>query len=295
MIDESIAQSHFISAPDGLRLHAREYGSRLLEATPVVCLPGLARTAADFDALARALASGRAGRPRRVVALDYRGRGLSARDPKPANYDLRVENADILACLDCLGVEHAVFLGTSRGGLHILMLAAIRPAMMKAVILNDIGPVIEAAGLARIRTYVGRLPQPGNWDDAVDLVKNVMGAQFTNLSEEEWLSYAMLTFEETGDGFATRYDPALMKSLEAYDLDQPLPTMWPQFEGLARMPTLALRGENSDLLAPETVEEMARRHPRFEAHTVAGQGHAPLILDEPTIQRVCAFIAQAAA
>jgi pimeloyl-ACP methyl ester carboxylesterase len=105
----------------------------------------------------------------------------------------------------------------------------------------------------------------------------------------------MLTFEETGDGFATRYDPALMKSLEAYDLDQPLPTMWPQFEGLARMPTLALRGENSDLLAPETVEEMARRHPRFEAHTVAGQGHAPLILDEPTIQRVCAFIAQAAA
>lgn len=295
MSDAPPARSHFISAQDGLRLHARVYGSELWEATPVVCLPGLARAAADFDALAQALVAGSAGRPRRVVALDYRGRGLSERDSNPANYDLRVENADVLACLDALGVEHAAFVGTSRGGLHILMLAATRPCALKAAVLNDVGPVIEAKGLARIRSYVGRLPTPASWADATDLVKSVMGGQFTQLSDEEWRAYAALTFEETDRGFVTRYDPALTKALDAYDLDQPLPTAWPQFEGLASIPTLCMRGEHSDLLSEETVAEMGRRHPRFQAHMVAGQGHAPLLLDKPTIERVSRFVAGATA
>jgi pimeloyl-ACP methyl ester carboxylesterase len=284
-------ESRFISAPDGLKLHARAYGSPLMPGTPVLCLPGLARTAEDFDVIARALAGGAAGRPRRVVALDYRGRGLSDRD-NWKNYDLRVENADILACMDALGLAHAIFLGTSRGGLHTMITAATRPAAIKAAILNDIGPVVEAQGLARIRGYVGKLPAPHSWDDAKDLARRVMGAQFTSLSEDEWLAYAKLTFQEKDGKFIPRYDVKLMNQLEALDLEAPLPTAWPQFEGLANVPTLSLRGENSDLLSEATVAEMAQRHPRFQAHTVAGQGHAPLLLDAATIGVIANFIAR---
>lgn len=285
-------ESRFISAPDGLKLHAREYGSALTPGMPVLCLPGLARTAADFDAIARALAGGAAGKARRVVALDYRGRGLSERDAHWQNYDLRVENADVLACMDALGLAHAIFLGTSRGGLHTMMTAATRPGAIRAAILNDIGPVIEAQGLARIRGYVGKLPAPHSWPDAVDLVKQVMGGQFTALSNDEWLAYAQLTFEEKDGKFTPRYDARLMKGLEQLDLEAPLPTAWAQFEGLANAPVLSLRGENSDLLSEATVAEMAKRHPRFKAHTVPGQGHAPLLLDEATIAVVAAFIEQ---
>ena len=224
MVEDTRSRAAFYSAPDGLKLHARDYGFAAGPATPVLCLPGLARTAEDFDVLARALAGGAAGGPRRVVALDYRGRGLSERDPNWKNYDLRVENADILASMDALGVEHAIFVGTSRGGLHTMMTAATRPAAIKAAILNDIGPVIEAQGLARIRGYVGKLPTPRSWSDAVDLAKHVMDAQFTALSDDEWLAYAQLTFEEKDGRFIPRYDTRLMKTLEGVDLEAPLPT-----------------------------------------------------------------------
>lgn len=290
MIEELATGSRFVSAPDGLKLHAREYGSSHMPGTPVLCLPGLSRTAADFDVIARALAQGTARQTRRVVALDYRGRGLSERDANWKNYDLRVENADILACMDALSLEHAIFLGTSRGGLHTMMTAATRPGVIRAAILNDIGPVVEAQGLARIRGYIGKLPAPHSWPDAVDLAKRVMGGQFTSLTEADWLAYAQLTFEETEGKFTPRYDTRLMKTLEGLDLEAPLPSAWPQFEGLANVPTLCLRGENSDLLSPTTVAEMGKSHPRFEAHTVPGQGHAPLLLDEPTIRVIAEFI-----
>jgi pimeloyl-ACP methyl ester carboxylesterase len=293
MIENLAGESRFISAPDGLKLHARDYGSSRLPGAPVLCLPGLARTAADFDVVARALASGAAGgQPRRVVALDYRGRGLSERDADWTKYDLRVENADVLACMDALGLERAIFLGTSRGGLHTMMTAATRPAAIKAAILNDIGPVIESQGLARIRGYVGKLPAPHSWSDAVDLARHVMSAHFTGLRDEDWLAYAQLTFEEKDGKFIPRYDTRLMKTLEALDLEAPLPNAWPQFEGLANVPTLSLRGANSDLLAEKTVAEMAARHPNFQAHTVAGQGHAPLLLDEATIKVIADFVAR---
>ena len=290
MIEELAIESRFLSAPDGLKLHARDYGSSRMPGTPVLCLPGLSRTAADFDVIARTLAQGAATQPRRVVALDYRGRGLSDRDTNWQNYELRVENADMLACMDALGVEHAIFLGTSRGGIHTMMTAATRPGVIKAAILNDIGPVIEAQGLARIRGYIGKLPAPHSWADAVDLAKRVMGGQFTSLSEDDWLAYTQLTFEETKGKFTPRYDTRLMKTLEGMDLEAPLPSAWPQFEGLGNVPTLCLRGENSDLLSSTTLTEMGKRHPRFETHTVAGQGHAPLLLDEPTIKVIADFI-----
>ena len=142
--------STFLSAPDGLRLHARVYGERAEDRLPVVCLPGLARTATDFHALASALASD-GTRPRRVIALDYRGRGQSEYDRNPANYAFHVELADVLAAITALDAVPAVFVGTSRGGILSMLLATARPTAMAGTVLNDIGPVIEPKGLMRIK------------------------------------------------------------------------------------------------------------------------------------------------
>ena len=262
--------SRFYSSQDGLKLHLRDYGSRLSELTPVVCLPGLSRTAADFDMLARVLSAD----GRRVAALDYRGRGLSQWDPKPENYNVPVENRDIQDILAAAGIAKAVFVGTSRGGIHTMVLSALRPGLLKAVVLNDIGPVLEGKGLARIKGYVGRLPQPSSWSDAVDLFKKMASAHFTGLSDAEWEAYARLTFKEDDKGrLVTQYDPALSKNLETLDLSAKIPEMWPQFEGLGKVPLMIIRGENSDLLSADTVAEMVRRHPGAETFVAEGQGH----------------------
>lgn len=278
--------SRFLEASDGLRLHARDYGGEPAART-VVCLPGLARTAADFDTLATHLT--RADPERRVLVLDYRGRGLSDRDPDPSHYDLPVESDDILAVLTALGVASAVFVGTSRGGLHAMILAAVRPGLIAGVVLNDIGPVIEKVGLQRIRGYVGKLPQPASWSEAVALLKDVAGTQFTALAENDWEAYARTTFEEREGRFLPRYDPALMQNLAAMDLDA-VPTLWPQFDGLTAVPMMVIRGANSDLLAGATVEAMVARHPDCVSLTVAGQGHAPLLTDAPTLDAIAAFV-----
>ena len=278
--------SRFVTSKDGLKLHMKDWGAAS-PALPVVCLPGLTRNAGDFDVLATRLCA-----TRRVVALDYRGRGLSDRDPDWKHYDLFVENIDILTVLEATGIEAAIFVGTSRGGLHSMLMTGTRPTLLRAVVLNDIGPVLEVEGLRRIQSYVGKLPRPSSWAGAVEIAKGIMGAHFTGLSEADWLAYARLTFEETEAGFAPRYDPAIMKAFAQMDLDKPIPALWPQFDALAPVPVLAIRGENSDLLSPETLAEMARRHPHFEALTVPGQGHAPLLMDEPTLARIEAFIAR---
>ncbi|MCC2096417.1 MAG: alpha/beta hydrolase [Hyphomicrobiales bacterium] len=286
------ASDVFVSAMDGLRLHVKVWPAQGSVAAPLVCLPGLARTAADFDAVAAAVSSGRGCEARRVLAFDYRGRGLSDYDKDWRKYDIFVENQDILTVLAALGVEEADFLGTSRGGLHIMLMAVTRPGMLRRVILNDIGPVIEAKGLARIRGYVGKLPAPKSWNDAVDMFHGIMSTQFTGISDEEWMIYAKLTFREDNGDFVPRYDKKLMKQLEALDLSVPLPQLWPQFDGLRRCPMLAIRGENSDLLAQATLEKMASSHPDCSTYIVPGQGHAPLLLDHASIGRISAFLAE---
>jgi pimeloyl-ACP methyl ester carboxylesterase len=284
--------SRFYSASDGLKLHLRDYGPRLATTLPVVCLPGLARTAADFDWLARALTATAAVKTRRVLALDYRGRGESEWDRNPANYDVRVENADILSVLTSVEISEAIIIGTSRGGLHAMLLAATRPALLRGVVLNDIGPKIESKGLLRIRGYVGKLPQPQSMTDAVDMFKKMAGQQFPALTEAEWKIFAQLTFEEKNGRLIPRYDPKLSHTLKDFDVEQPLPTLWPQFEGLARIPILAIRGELSDVLSEETLADMLRRHPLCQAYRVPGQGHAPLLIDTASIQRIAEFVAQ---
>jgi pimeloyl-ACP methyl ester carboxylesterase len=283
--------NRFLSAQDGLSLHYRDYGPRGEARLPLVCLPGLARTAADFHDVALALASHR-HRPRRIVALDYRGRGRSAFDTDWRNYSLHTELADVQAVLAAAGIPEAVFLGTSRGGILTMMMAMSRGGAVKAAILNDIGGRIEGAGLARIRGYVGRLPIPASWNEAVDLLKRVSGKQFTGLSDADWRVYADRTFVEESGRFRLAYDPALSKTLESLDLEKPVPVLWPYFDCLKHVPVLSIRGENSDLLSEETQAEMAARHPQCQTMSAAGQGHAPMLTDKASIGRIAAFCAE---
>ena len=285
-------ESRFYAAFDGLKLHVRDYGSPLDPGIPAVCLPGLTRNSADFGRLASALAAGLIGKKRRVLALDYRGRGLSSYDRNWQNYSLPIENSDVLSILAAMEIGSAIFIGTSRGGLHIMLLSGTRPSVLRGAVLNDIGPVLEPRGMARIRSYVGKLPVPRSIPDAVDLLKEMMSERFNGLSEADWEAYARITFTDAVGRIGPRYDQNLMKTLESLDLEQPLPSLWPQFNGLRAVPLLILRGANSDLLSEETLKEMATRHPGADSHIVKGQGHAPLLLDQETIARICGFAAE---
>ena len=279
----------FAHAPDGLRIHYRDLGPGGVDIPPLVCLPGLTRTVDDFAVVAERIATGAPGEPaRRVIVVEYRGRGLSDHDPDPAGYSVATEADDVLAVLQAAGVGEAVILGTSRGGLIAFVLAGRRPSLLRGVILNDIGPVLEAKGLERIRGYVGRMPPIATWAEAVAAVKRSTGADFTDLDEDAWRAFAGLTFTDRGGSFALRYDTALGQAVTALDPAK-LPQMWDGFAGFFHAPLLVIRGENSDLLSRETADEMVRRHPDASLLSVANQGHAPLLTDAPTIARIGAF------
>jgi pimeloyl-ACP methyl ester carboxylesterase len=279
----------FVSAADGLKLYARDYGPRLTEALPVVCLPGLARTSADFHDLALALSRDEK-RPRRVLALDYRGRGRSDYDRDWRNYDLQVELGDVLQVLTVAGVSEAAVIGTSRGGLITLALAAARPALLRGVVLNDIGPVIESQGLVRIRGYVGKLPTPRTYAEGGDVLKSLFKGQFPRSTDEDWQILARTTWKEANGRLVPDYDPALRKILEALDLEKPPAPLWFLFAGLKGIPVMVLRGANSDLLSAETLEAMAAAHPDLEAVTIPDQGHVPALRGHDMIQRIRRFV-----
>lgn len=282
-------EDFFYSAQDGLRLHARIYGDENRGKLPVVCLPGLTRNAADFHELALQLT--REAIPRRVIAFDYRGRGRSQYDRDWRRYDIMVETADLLAGLTTLDIEHAAFIGTSRGGLIIHVLAAMRPGALKAVVLNDVGPVIEGAGLAQIRTYLERAPKPSNWEDAVAIQRMAAGDTFPALEDDDWERMTRAIFREDKKGrIVPDYDRRLLQTVKAVDFSKPLPEAWPQFIGLRKIPAMVIRGENSKLLSAETVSRMKEVHRKLETVTVAGQGHAPLLETGDLPGRIARFI-----
>jgi pimeloyl-ACP methyl ester carboxylesterase len=285
------ATSVFISAPDGLKLHVRCYGKRSAQALPVVCLPGLARTAGDFETLAVALAQGPTT-PRRVIALDYRGRGQSDYDRDPANYSFQVELADVLAVLTALDCQPAVIVGTSRGGILAMLMAALRPSVIAGVVLNDIGPVIEPQGLMRIKGYVGKLPQPRSYGEGAEILRRLFDAQFPKLTAEDWLASAHRAFKDVNGELVPDYDVALAKTLEGVDFEKPLPPLWPQFDALKNVPVMVIRGANSDLLSQATVDAMRARRAALETLEVPDQGHTPLLVETDVIARIADFVAR---
>src|ERR1035437_7473387 len=283
--------SIFISAPGGLPLHARCYGARSAPALPVVCLPGLARTAADFEALAEALSSD-ARRPRRVIALDYRGRGQSENDRDPANYNFQVELADLLAVMAALDATPAILIGTSRGGILAMLLAPGRPTAIAGVVLNDIGPVIEPKGLIRIKGYVGKLPQPRSFEEGGEILRHLFDAQFPKLGPDDWIASARRAFRQENGALVPTYDVKIAQTLEGVDFEKPFPPLWQQFDALKDSPMMEIRGANSDILSPATVEAMRARRATLEAIEVPDQGHAPLLAEPDVIERIAEFAAR---
>lgn len=278
------------TAQDGLALAGRKYGWTNRGALPVVCLAGLTRNSADFHGLARYLAY-RAPRRRRVLCLDYRGRGMSARDPDWRNYNPLTEANDVLDGATAAGIGAAAVIGTSRGGMVAMILSALRPAFLRAVVLNDVGPEIDGRGLVRIRAYVEGGRDFRNWQEATDAVRAIGESSFPRFDDAEWERQARLIYEERKGRIVRAYDPKLMKTLAAINLDLPLPSMWPQFNGLKNIPVMAIRGERSDLLSRDTVNRMHDAHPGMWSVTVPDQGHAPDLGFGDLPRRIDEFIA----
>lgn len=253
---------------DGLRLHYEDGGS----GAPVVCLAGLTRNSDDFRFLLPFLPG------HRVIRPDYRGRGRSDHDPDFRNYTVAREALDVIELLDHLGLARVSLIGTSRGGLIAMLLAATHPDRLSGVALNDIGPEVAADGLARIMDYVGRAPGFPDYDSAAQALKATSEAEFPGVTLARWRVQAEFMWAEAPGGLILRYDPRLRDALLAQGQD-PAPDLWPVFDHLARLPLAVIRGANSDLLTAETLARMQARAPQMHAVTVPDRGHVPF-LDE---------------
>ena len=260
---------------DGLELYARDYGPLNTRRLPVLILSGLTRNSKDAHPLAVRLAP-----RRRVIALDYRGRGLSQYAADWSTYRVDVEMADAIALLDLLRIERMVLIGTSRGGLIGMLLAAHHRDRLAGLLLNDIGPVLEPPGLVRIRSYLGRKPRFTTWKGAVAALKATNPG--FDLEEEEWLEFARRLFRDEGGRPLLDYDPNLRLIFPTRRQIERgfVKPMWDLFEAVRGIPAAALRGEHSDLLSRETLARMAAEVADLDTATVKGRGHAPF-LDEP--------------
>jgi pimeloyl-ACP methyl ester carboxylesterase len=259
--------TRFFTAQDGARLAFDDQGDGL----PVLCLSGLTRTMGDFDYMLPHLP------PCRVIRMDYRGRGQSAWTGA-ATYTVPMEARDALDLLDHLGVDRAAVIGTSRGGLIGMMLAAVARGRVRGLLLNDVGPEIHKPGLERIFDYVGRNPVAKTHAALAAALPSVMPG-FADVPAQRWLEEARLHYVETPEGLRITYDPALREAFLAA-FEGPAVDLWPLFDACAGLPLALLRGANSDLLSEQTAAEMRRRRPDMIFADVPGRAHIPF-LDEP--------------
>ena len=265
----------FYQSFDGLNLAYRDEG----DGPPLLCLSGLTRNSTDFDYLAPHLPN------TRLIRLDYRGRGASDWSTDPATYSWDVEARDVLDLLDHLNIPQISILGTSRGGMIAMYLAANARDRLAGVCLNDIGPELTAGGLDRIKTYVGKPPtQKTHQQLAIDLP--TVSPDFRNVPASRWREEAQHRTIETADGLTLTYDPDLCQRMDP-SLVQVPPDLWGMFDALKGMPLALIRGENSDILSPECAAEMCRRQPDMLFTNVADRGHIPY-LDEPEALSVIA-------
>lgn len=282
------SRSFAYPSDDGHALFGRQWGTPGA-GLPLVCLPGLTRSSTDFAVLAQALAK----RGHHVVALDFRGRGGSAFAPA-STYTVLREARDTLLGLASLGITRAHCLGTSRGGLVMMMLGLIQPDLMASCIFNDIGPVVEAPGIARITAYLGVAPPP-SWPELVERLKRDQGPQFPHLTEADWEHYARQLYTDDGGSPRLAYDPAMAEAFKAFDPSKPLPTFWEGFDALSARPMLVIHGAYSDVLSADTITAMADRHEGMQVYRVADQGHAPLLWDAPSHEVIAQMLDQSAA
>lgn len=279
------------TSTDGLALYARDYASHSGPARlPVICIHGLTRNSGDFDELAPWIAS----QGRRVIAVDVRGRGKSARDPNPAHYQPLVYAGDIVKLAHDLGIERAVFIGTSMGGIIMMTLALRKSGLISAAILNDVGPILSEKGLARIAGYAGKAIQPCSWDEATEYIKNINESAFPENTMEEWGKWAQRAFAENPQGdLVMRYDPNIAQPIHSGKLkSQSLMSKY-AFRRLARKrPTLLVRGALSDLVEAEQFSYMKKAAPNMLYAEVPNVGHAPMLTEPPAREAIRTFLSQ---
>lgn len=222
--------------------------------------------------------------------LDSRGRGRSGRAPAKT-YTLVQELADLKMILDALGIAEASFVGTSRGGLLTMLLAATEPGRVRKAVLNDIGPVIEAAGLARIADSVGAKMEYGSFEELAIHLRATLGAQFPGLSDAHFVRKARQLARECNGRVLLDYDPSLAEPFRTASAAA-APDFWPAFEALANTPLLVIRGAHSDILSAATVEAMRRHVTGMRTLVAVNEGHAPLLWDRHSIETVKAFLAE---
>jgi pimeloyl-ACP methyl ester carboxylesterase len=269
---------------DGLRLRYRDYPGSA-DKPPILCLPGLTRNSRDWADFAERYS------PRfRVLALEFRGRGGSDYDPVPQRYNPLTYARDLLELLDQLGIEQAIFAGTSLGGLVTMTVAAMAPQRIRATIMNDVGPDIDASGVERILTYVGKDRRFAGWDQAAEAVAANNGASFERYTHEDWVKMAKRNCREDDGEIRFDYDMAIA---EAFKTTGPTPhvDLWPFFVALAHKPLLVIRGAKSDLLTAATAARMQKAAPNMKLAVVPGVGHAPELNEPAAVAAIDEFLA----
>lgn len=269
-------EDRYYNSADGIRLHYRDYAGPS-DLPPVICLPGLTRNARDFEPLAEAIAG-----EWRVLALDFRGRGLSAPDPDPSHYLPPYYAADVLKLLDQLGIADAVFVGTSLGGLVTMLIARSDEERIAGALINDVGPELDRTGIERIRGYVGQARQWSSWTEAGTALSESQGDVFPGWNAPEWERYARRLCREDDGSIVLDYDMAIAAPFAAANAsDAPQPDLWPLLNGFRGKPVTILRGERTDLFAADVAERMVREiGDSAELVSIPGVGHAPTF-DEP--------------
>ncbi|MFP5329819.1 MAG: alpha/beta fold hydrolase [Alphaproteobacteria bacterium] len=280
-------RDEFWTSRDGLKLHYRDYPGPA-ERPPVLCLHGLTRNSRDFEGLAERLAG-----KWRVIAVDFRGRGMSQHDPVSANYKPPTYAADVLQLLDELGIDKAVFVGTSLGGIVTMIVAGTAPERIAGAVLNDVGPELDKAGIERISGYVGKPLLFRDWDEAAVRLQEKYRDVHPSYGRAEWLRYARRVCRETERGIEFDYDMAIAEPFRAMDdKTAAAGNAWPLLRALAGRPVLILRGEHSDLLTPEIAERMRDSVPGAELVTVPNVGHAPDFEEPESIAAVDRLLAK---
>lgn len=283
-------REHHYKSSDGLNLYYRDYPHSSAR-TPVLCIPGLTRNARDFDFIAERIA-----RSRRVLVADLRGRGRSEYSKDPRHYNVAVEAADIMRLLDDVRLPRVVVLGTSRGGIVGMTMAATRPAALQGIILNDIGAEIEARGLSRILEFIGREPPLPDWKAAAEGLRRAYASAFPTVRTEQWQAFARALYRAENGRIVPDYDQrlgdAMRQASPNFQASGPNVPLWPLFGALSRIPALVLMGENSDLLSSATVAKMRAIKPDLASTVVSNRGHAPFLDEIEAVTAIDAFLSR---
>lgn len=289
-----VLKEHFITSADGVKTYVLELAPKGTETgPPVICLHGLSRNHRDFENIFEFLQN--AGR--RIFAFDIRGRGKSDWDKNPANYNPLIYFQDVTNACAQLGIEKAVFIGTSMGGIISMLIGAYSPQLVAGILLNDVGPEVAQEGIDRIKSYIGKDTKFTNWEMAALAIKEIAISAFPEKENDNafWQDFADKTCIKTGSGIVFNYDPAIKQGLSPQDTATAAPTLWPQFELLKGLNIVLVRGAISDIISREIVEKMKILKPDLSVYEVPGVGHAPILDEKESLMAIEEILSKTAA